>query len=54
LGALAFAIIVVIGVLNLPGLGDGLSFAGLLMAAAATGLGAVLAWAAVDYRVRAS
>ena len=53
-GALAFGVIAAIGVLNLPGLGDGLSFAGLLMAAAATGLGAVLAWAAVDYRVRAS
>jgi hypothetical protein len=51
-GALAFAMIVAIGVLNLPGLGDGLSFAGLLMAAAGVGLGAVLAWAALDHRVR--
>jgi hypothetical protein len=51
-GALAFATIVAIGVLNLPGLGDGLSFAGLLVGAAGVGLGAVLAWAALDYRVR--
>jgi hypothetical protein len=53
-GALAFAMIVAIGVLNLPGLGDGLSLAGLFVAAAGLGLGAVLAWAALDYRVRES
>jgi hypothetical protein len=51
-GAVTFAMIAVIGLLNLPGLADGLSFAGLLMAAAGLLLGAVLAWAAVDYRVR--
>jgi hypothetical protein len=50
--ALGFGLIAVIGVLNLPGLRDGLSFAGLLVAAAGLLLGAVLAWAAVDYRVR--
>jgi hypothetical protein len=51
-GALAFAMIVAIGVLNLPGLWDGLSLAGPFVAAAGLGLGAVLAWAALDYRVR--
>jgi hypothetical protein len=53
-GALAFAMIAVIGLLNLPGLADGLSLGGLLMAAAAIGLGAVLAWATLDHRVRES
>ncbi len=53
-GALAFAMIAVIGLLNLPGLADGLSLGGLLMAVAAIGLGAVLAWATLDHRVRES
>jgi hypothetical protein len=50
--ALAFGAIVLIGVLNLPGLRDGLSVEGLLMVVACIALGAVLARMAVDNRGR--
>ena len=50
--ALAYGVIALIGALNLPGLGDGLSSEGVLMAAGGIALGAVLAWAVIDQRTR--
>jgi hypothetical protein len=50
--ALAYGAIAFIGVLNLPGLVDGLSVEGLLMTVASIALGVVLAWAAAPLRPR--